>query len=325
MGFWQLLFGETKAENHVSNVISVTSKVVASTVQKCTGIVDVSQVLSFGSGCTINNAIFIQRGKAVGSVSCLQTAIQDLSSDASLQTQVAQTAQAMSQGLGLSAAQTQNVIDQSLNLSNTIISEIAQTIATSGSVAQVVNCTNASLNNVYIDMGAEIGIDGSGVQNAETVVSAKTSLMNTVNQYSKAESKDIFALLANIGTIAVIALAVVASILGGAFLLTGGTLAKSTTSLLASPALWCGVCLVWLVVDGLLWSKDIWPYKKNVPVADGSVDKTVENDNTKTLLITGLPVVIVGLGIAAYMGYKLYSARGSGGSNRKNLVKIAGL
>lgn len=305
----QWLFGETKAENHVNNVISVTSSIVATTVQRCINQTDVSQVINVGSGCQIVNSRINMSAKTVTNMKCVQSAIHDLSSDVNVQNQIAQMAQALAQGLGLTAAQSKNVVKSTINLSNTIFSQIEQAMTQSTSVAQVVNCSSGTISGTYIDMAAEIGVDGSGVQTASAVVQAKTDLKNLVSQYAKAESKDIFALLANMGSIAIIAVAVVAAVVGSVFILSGGMVIKGVSGAIASPALWAGLCIVWLVVDGLLYTKEIWPYAKNVPTVDGKLDPKITKRNRTLFVATELPVALLTVGVAAWFVYSLYSAR----------------
>jgi hypothetical protein len=312
MGLMQWLFGETKAENHVNNVISVTNSIVASTVQRCINQTDISQVINVSSGCQLVNSRINMSAKTISNMKCVQTAIHDLSSDVGVQNQIAQVAQALAQGLGLTAAQSKNVVSSTINLSNAIFSQIEQAVTQSSSIAQVVNCSSGTINGTYIDMAAEIGVDGSGVQSASTVVQAKTDLRNLVSQYAKAESKDIFALLANMGSMAIIAVAVVAAIVGSVFILSGGMAIKGIGGAVASPALWAGLCIVWLVVDGLLYSKEIWPYSKNVPTVDGKLDPKITKRNRTVFMATELPVALLAVGVGAWFIYSMYSARKKG-------------
>ena len=308
MGLWQVLFGETTAENTVSNVISTTSSIVAETTQTCHQSLDIAQIVNLNH-CSLKDVHINMYGKGVVNMACVQTAVHDLSSDIDVQNVLSQIAQATAQGLGLAASQSKNVLSNTVNLANTIFSTIDQSINSSAAIAQVVGCDDSSLDGVYIDMSADVGVDGSGVQNAQTVIAARTALTNTVDQYAKAESKDIFALLANMGTMTMMAIAFVAAATIAAFAFMGSTATKSAFTLIQSPMFWGGLLVAGCAINAMMYAKNMWFYSEaSVPLRDGSVDPDATKQN-KTLFWISEATMAAGIVIVGGLTFMMYRSQ----------------
>lgn len=317
MGIWQLLFGQTTAETHITNVVNITTQVVTQTLQSCVNQQHVMQLVNLGPGCHIDGSFIMEHAESIGDLDCIQRAKQDVDVETETELQIAQSAQALAQGLGLSTSQTKTVVDQSVTLSSTIISQISQQLDQTGTIVQSFGCYDAELNRSFVDFDAFIKLGGAGIQDADQVVKARTQLTQTIDQYAKATGKDFFAYLGQIGIIGIVAVAIIA----GAFLLGIGGAAKGATTMLGSPGLWLGLCAGWGVIDGLLYSKGIWPYKDVTPLDDGSPDEATAAANRSTLLMTLSPVGIIGIGVLIWAVMRSKSAGVKGAKGGKGARK----
>lgn len=292
--------GGAKTKN-VSNIVAnVTSNYISSVTTRCEDQTSVMNVVNL-DGCQLNGAHIDLNASGTVKASCTATVSVNSTALSDLTNQVAQVAQATAQGFGLAPAKAGNVVDLCLGTTQNVFSYITAQSDNTDVVGNYVNCTNSSINGKWINMNAVLGKNNSSVFKISQVASLTNQLNSTVDQASKATSKDFFGQMADMGSTVMICMTVLGSVgMLGFFYLGGKTVGNASsiiTGLLTSPVFIGGIFLAGALVNAYLYARNSKPYTKEVPPQGKTTDDATIAKNRKGFIISELAMAAGGIGI----------------------------
>lgn len=292
--------GGASSDNLVNQLQSLITNDVSSKTSTCTMTADMSEQINATNCDIVNSKIdFKQSGLLKGS--CATDSTTGITVSQSLLNTVAQSAQATTQGFGLAPANANNTIDQALGSTINVMDYVRDQIASSVTSGETLNCTGGSISGSWISFEQDFGTTVDGIFKNSSVSALQNSLTSEITQVSKATSKDFFGQLADMGSQALIMFTILgtACILAFAYLggKTVGTATSMVTSLLSSPVFIGGVFLSLAVVNAIMYWKQSFPYKKEVPPQGQQEDPKTAASNKKIFMYSELALGGIGIGV----------------------------
>lgn len=325
-GIAELLFGSPRPDAIATNTVNIIANQATNIVQNATQTCDANnQILQAVnlSGCDMSGVTVNMSANTHYSIDCYADINLDTTVSQDMQLQVLQDAQATAMGLGLVAAEANNIVNQSLGMSTSIVSTVAQRMQTNNNSVQLVNCNDSSVNTSFFNFYAEIGSDAKSVLNAKSVVVAGNTLASTVRQTATATSKDLFGQLAELGGLWITAVAIVlVALIGGAAYVGGKTVSSSVASfgtIFTSPYIWLAIPTAFLVINSIMFFRNLPYYKQVVPNQQGNTDdemsKATKRENLNLFLATTIPTAALVTILGIYVVWStIRGLSGKGGS-----------
>jgi hypothetical protein len=239
--------GATISSNIAKSLVQDSLSIANTYTQACT------TTLGQQNGITVNNC----KGKfdhvnfantVVINQQCLSSANTTSAMQSSIATALAQKATAIGQSLGLGVTLTNNLVDATTTLAETVTNAYTNACASNITMSNKITCDNSTIDISYVNFQNSAQDYSNCIQQAITNSSAESNISQIINQSSFAKTENSFAILAIVGGIIVVAL-----------IITGGTLFKS-------PAIWVILIIIILVgIVSLIYafeaqSRKLYPY-----------------------------------------------------------------
>jgi len=290
--------GNSYATNVVNDQVNVLFDVMISTMLDCGTTINAGQNIS-ADGCSNVSYSGITQEQIINvNVSCIQTNVASQDFDTKLQQAIKQMSDAVNQAVDFNPGSTE--ASNTTNLVTTLATTVKETFVTNcvGNLVaqQSISCKNSSNVSFNAIMQSQaISLARTCTMSSQSVLKAKTDLIQQVSQSATATVKSI--LSGFLGLIIVVLIIVAAVIF--LFTQTTGSLLKSLTN----PLFIFSVLLLALIVVIIGFFLKWWPYKR-VSKNDSADQQAAYKKRNYTIL-----AVAVGLAVLdAVFLYFLYSS-----------------
>lgn len=267
--------GSTSSENYVNEVLNDTLDILNQTTQDCSTSFSQDQQINLTN---IHNCSFgevdMTQASTIDTV-CVQTAVTEDAVTDDITATTSQDAEATSTFYNMSQTDSNNVMTQSINLSNTITNLYTQTCMANLSQNQELNvggCYDSPDTFPIVNMNQSMDYLANCVQSSASYATVATSITDTIDQYAKSVTKG------GLGIFLLFLLLILVILIWGGL--------KTVTTLL-NPLVFLSIGLLCILPFCIFYPMGTWPYSpipNSIEVSDNGTPDDTSDDVTQAMV-----------------------------------------
>lgn len=261
--------GQTTSTDYTNNIVNSTINVMNSQTQACYSSGEQAQNILLENCNIIDSTIKISQ-LAIVDTTCVQQGVEATSVSSYVDSQIAQTAQSETQGMGLSNTEASTFIDSSIDVSTAVTNSFTQSMSSATDQQQGFECDNSNIVGSVVSMDQVEQTMQTALAVNTAYTTASNSISTAISQATTAKQTGLLAML--VKGLIVIGIIIVVFLMGS-FAFASTTFTKALTS----PSFWMiaagGAGILNIGLAHMSW----WPYSddmdkstKNVAVLSGS-------------------------------------------------------